>query len=37
MTTPMNAASIASNRNGSWVYHRVAPTIRMMPISVRLV
>ena len=24
-TTPMVAASTASTRNGSWVYHRVAP------------
>ena len=37
MTTPISAASIASNRNGSCVYQRLAPTSRMMPISVRRV
>ncbi len=36
-TTPIVAASTASIRNGNWVYQRVAPTIRMMPISVRRV
>ena len=36
-STPINAASTASIRNGNWVYQRVAPTMRMIPISVRLV
>jgi hypothetical protein len=34
ITTPRKAASIASNRNGSWVYQRLAPTSRMIPTSV---
>ena len=37
MRTPSVAATIASTRNGNWVYQRVAPTKRMMPISVRRV
>ena len=37
ITTPMVASQHRLNRNGSWVYQRVAPTIRMMPISVRRV
>src|SRR5699024_7022523 len=36
-TAPINPATTASNRKGNWVYHRVAPTSRMMPTSVRLV
>lgn len=36
-STPISAASIASTRNGNCVYQRVAPTSRMMPISVRRV
>ena len=37
MMTPRVAATMASTKNGSWVYQRVAPTNRMMPTSVRRV
>src|SRR5215470_17857803 len=34
-TAPTKPASAASRMNGSWVYHRDAPTSRMIEVSVR--